>query len=89
MRRVARSMSLSGFFIKLSLAAGASGDKINFDLPSGFAKVRFVYRHWHGGRSQIEGAGLEPDVEVLQDPVELALKIDSCIARAEEWIAEQ
>jgi hypothetical protein len=69
--------------------AGASGDKIAFELPSGFAKGRFVYRHWRGGRSKIEGAGLEPDEVVHQDVVELSLGVDSCIRRAEQWLAEQ
>ena len=41
--------------------AGSSGDKIRFTLPSGFAKGQFVFRHWHGGRSTIEGTGLVPD----------------------------
>jgi len=69
--------------------AGASGDKIHFELPSGFAQGKFVFRHWHGGRSMIEGAGIEPDEVVDQDVVELSLGIDSCIARAEEWLREQ
>ena len=69
--------------------AGASGSKIHFKLPSGFAEGRFVYRHWRGGRSQIEGTGIEPDEVVLQDVVELSLGIDSCIRRAEAWLAEQ
>jgi hypothetical protein len=66
--------------------AGASGNKIAFELPSGFAKGRFVFSHWHGGRSQIEGNGLEPDEIVDQDPVELSLGIDSCIRAAEDWL---
>ncbi|MEW6073314.1 MAG: S41 family peptidase [Planctomycetota bacterium] len=69
--------------------AGASGDKIHFELPSGFATGLFVYRHWHGGRSQIEGAGIAPDEVVDQDLVELSLGIDSCLRRAEEWLAKQ
>ena len=69
--------------------AGASGAKVRFELPSGFAKGQFVCRHWHGGRSTIEGNGVEPDEVVLQDLVELSLGIDSCIARAEEWLASQ
>lgn len=69
--------------------AGASGSKVRFELPSGFAKGRFVNRHWRGGRSKIEGSGLEPDEVVLQDVVELSLGIDSCIRRAEAWLAEQ
>ena len=69
--------------------AGASGDKIRFKLPSGFAEGRFVFRHWHGGRSKIEGHGLDPDEVVLQDVVELSAGIDSCIRAAEVWIAEQ
>ena len=69
--------------------AGASGSKIRWKLPSGFAEGRFVYRHWRGGRSKIEGTGLPPDEEVLQDVVELSLGIDSCIARAEAWLGEQ
>ncbi len=69
--------------------AGSSGDKIRFKLPSGFAEGRFVHRHWHGGRSRIEGHGLEPDEEVLQDIVELTRGIDSCISAAERWIAGQ
>lgn len=69
--------------------AGSSGDKIRWELPSGFARGRFVYRHWHGGRSMIEGTGIEPDEVVDQDIVELSLGIDSCIRRAEEWLGEQ
>jgi len=69
--------------------AGASGSKIRWKLPSGFAEGRFVYRHWRGGRSKIEGSGIEPDEVVLQDVVELSLGIDSCIRRAEAWLAEQ
>lgn len=69
--------------------AGASGDKIRFELPSGFAQGSFVYRHWHGGRSMIEGAGIEPDEVVDQDIVELSLGIDSCIRRAQEWLGDQ
>jgi hypothetical protein len=69
--------------------AGASGGKIHFELPSGFAKGSFVYRHWHGGRSEIEGKGIEPDELCDQDVVELSLGIDSCIRRAEEWLGEQ
>ncbi len=69
--------------------AGASGNKISFELPSGFATGRFVFRHWHGGRSQIEGNGLDPDEVAHQDPVELRLGIDSCVRRAEEWIVTQ
>lgn len=69
--------------------AGASGDKTHFELPSGFAKGLFVHRHWHGGRSRIEGAGIDPDDVVDQDLVELSLKIDSCLRRAEEWLAGQ
>jgi len=69
--------------------AGASGAKIQFELPSGFAKGQFVFRHWLGGRSTIEGQGIEPDEVVLQNPVELSLGIDSCIARAEGWLARQ
>ena len=69
--------------------AGSSGAKFNFRLPSGFAEGRFVVRHWHGGRSQIEGVGIAPDEVVDQDIVELSLGIDSCIRAAEAWIAEQ
>jgi C-terminal processing protease CtpA/Prc len=69
--------------------AGASGSKIRFKLPSGFAEGRFVYRHWRGGRSKIEGSGIEPDEVVLQDLVELSLGIDSCIRRAEAWLGKQ
>ena len=69
--------------------AGASGNKINFKLPSGFAKGRFVFCHWRGGRSQIEGAGLDPDEIVLQDVVELSQGIDSCLHAAEIWLAKQ
>jgi Peptidase family S41 len=72
-----------------STTAGASGDKINFKLPSGFAEGRFVFRHWHGGRSQIEGKGIAPDELVEQDLVELSLGIDSCQRAAEEWLEEQ
>ncbi len=68
--------------------AGSSGDKIRFELPSGFAKGRFVHRHWHGGRSKIEGAGIEPDEVVDQDVVELSLGIDSFIRAAEDWLLE-
>ncbi len=69
--------------------AGSSGAKQPFALPSGFASGQFVIRHWHGGRSEIEGQGLEPDEEILQDLVELSLGIDSCIARAEEWLTSE
>ena len=69
--------------------AGASGGKLHWKLPSGFAEGRFVIRHWRGGRSKIEGSGIEPDEVVLQDVVELSLGIDSCIRRAEAWLAEQ
>ena len=69
--------------------AGSSGAKVRFELPSGFAKGQFVCRHWHGGRSTIEGNGVEPDEVVLQDLVELSLGIDSCTARAEEWLGSQ
>ena len=69
--------------------AGASGDKIRWELPSGFAKGRFVFKHWHGGRSKIEGAGIEPDEVVDQDLVDLALGVDSCMQRAEDWLAQQ
>ncbi len=69
--------------------AGASGSKLRFELPSGFAEGRFVYRHWRGGRSTIEGSGIEPDEVVPQDVVELSLGIDSCIHRAEAWLREQ
>jgi C-terminal processing protease CtpA/Prc len=69
--------------------AGASGSKVRFELPSGFAEGRFVSRHWRGGRSKIEGSGIEPDEVVLQDVVELSLGIDSCIRRAEAWLGEQ
>jgi C-terminal processing protease CtpA/Prc len=68
--------------------AGASGDKIQFELPSGFATGRFVYRHWHGGRSQIEGVGLVPDEPILQDLIELSLGIDSCLRAAEDWLRD-
>ncbi len=70
-------------------SAGASGDKIRFELPSGFAKGRFVFRHWHGGRSKIEGSGLAPDDVVLQDVVELSQGIDSCMRAAEAWLGAQ
>lgn len=63
--------------------AGSSGAKFKYDLPSGFAKGRFVIRHWHGGRSKIEGTGIHPDVVVHQDIVELSVGIDSCIQTAE------
>ncbi len=69
--------------------AGASGAKIHFKLPSGFAEGRFVCRHWRGGRSTIEGIGIEPDEVVLQDLVELSFGIDSCIRRAEAWLGDQ
>ena len=69
--------------------AGSSGDKVQFQLPSGFATGQFVVRHWHGGRSTIEGVGIEPDQVVDQDLVELSLGIDSCIRAAEEWLASR
>ena len=69
--------------------AGSSGGKLQFALPSGFAKGQFVVRHWHGGRSTIEGVGIDPDEEVLQDLVELSRGIDSCIARAEAWLGSE
>ncbi len=64
--------------------AGSSGDKVRFELPSGFAKGQFVYRHWN---EKIEGIGIEPDEVVDQDLVELSLGIDSCIRAAEAWLA--
>ena len=69
--------------------AGSSGDKVRFELPSGFASGQFVVRHWHGGQSTIEGRGIEPDEVVRQDVVELSRGIDSCIRAAEAWIAER
>ncbi len=84
--REARSVDVRFFG---ETTAGSSGAKIRFELPSGFAKGQFVCRHWHGGRSTIEGHGIDPDEEVLQDLVELSLGIDSCIARAEAWLADQ
>lgn|GEM_PF-2000718 len=70
-----------------SRTAGSSGAKQQFELPSGFASGQFVIRHWHGGRSEIEGVGLEPDVAVEQDIVELSVGIDSCLKAAEDWLA--
>ena len=69
--------------------AGASGDKIPWELPSGFAKGRFVFKHWHNEQSQIEGSGCEPDVVIDQDVVELSLGIDSHIRAAEAWLDEE
>lgn len=69
--------------------AGSSGGKAQYELPSGFAKGQFVIRHWHGGRSTIEGQGIEPDVEVHQDIVELSAGIDSCLKAAEDWLGTQ
>ena len=69
--------------------AGSSGAKAQFKLPSGFASGQFVIRHWHGGRSTIEGAGIEPDEVVDQDVVELSRGIDSCVRAAEAWLASQ
>jgi C-terminal processing protease CtpA/Prc len=69
--------------------AGASGDKIRWELPSGFAKGRFVFKHWHNEQSKIEGTGIVPDVVVDQDVVELSLGIDSHIRAAEDWLREE
>ncbi len=66
--------------------AGSSGAKIQFALPSGFAKGQFVFRHWEGRDGPIEGNGIAPDQEVFQDIVELSAGIDSHILRAERWM---
>ena len=69
--------------------AGASGDKIRWKLPSGFASGRFVFKHWHNQKSKIEGTGCAPDVHVDQDVVELSLGIDSHIRAAELWLRKE
>lgn len=69
--------------------AGSSGRKAQFELPSGFASGQFVIDHWNNGQQTIEGRGIEPDEEVLQDIVELSRGIDSCIRRAELWLGEE
>lgn len=84
--REARTCHMQSFG---STTAGSSGAKSQFELPSGFAKGQFVVRHWHNGRSTIEGRGIDPDIEVHQDIVELSMGIDSCVKAAEEWLATQ
>ena len=40
-------------------------------------------------KAAIEGNGLEPDEEVLQDIVELSQRVDSCVRAAEVWLESQ
>jgi C-terminal processing protease CtpA/Prc len=67
--------------------SGASGPKLRYELPSGFATIRFVNKHWQSRR--LEGYGVAPDHEVLQDVVELAEGIDSIRAAAERDLEKQ
>lgn len=67
--------------------SGASGPKGRFELPSGFASIRFVNKHWKSRR--LEGYGVAPEHEVLQDVVELAEGIDSVRAAAERYLEKQ
>ena len=70
--------------------SGTGDDQVYYArLPSDFAKGQFVVRHWHGGRSTIEGVGIDPDEEVFRDLVELSRGIDSCIARAQAWVGSE
>ncbi len=64
--------------------SGASGPKGSFELPSGFATVRYVCAQWQS--RSLEGVGVAPNTPVLQDVVELSLGMDSVLAAAERHL---
>lgn len=67
--------------------SGASGPKGSFELPSGFASVRYVRSHWKS--RMLEGIGVAPDTPVLQDVVELSFGTDSVLAAAERYLEKE
>ncbi|MHC4718459.1 MAG: S41 family peptidase, partial [Planctomycetota bacterium] len=73
-----------------SRTAGASTAKRSWTFPSGIATVTFSGRsRWRNDRKPIEFNGIEPDVEVEADPVEVARGMNSAICRAQEYLQKQ
>lgn len=70
---------------------GASGSKVNVEVPSKLFEVRFVVasnkQRFNGGRG-VEGIGIPPHEVVEYDPKLLAAGVDPCIARAVELLAK-
>ena len=73
-----------------SKTAGASSSKRGWTFPSGIATLTFSARsRWRIDGKPIEFNGIEPDVEVEADPVEVARGMNSQIRKAEEYLREQ
>lgn len=70
---------------------GASGSKVDVEVPSKLFSVRFVVasnkQRFNGGRG-VEGLGIPPHEVVEYDPKLLAAGVDPCLARAVELLAK-